>query len=128
MNNMKKKSRIIIYPVVTAIMIILLFNACTYNKEDELYAQPCDTTAVTYNNNIQQILQNDCLSCHGAQNYQSDGGGKNLDGYTNAVSSSSRILSRAIDKDNPMPPFPYAKLSSCKINQIRAWINQGKPE
>ncbi len=109
-----------------SLAVFAYLSACTYNKEDKLYpTTTCDTAAVNYNNNIKQILQSDCLSCHGAANFQSKGGGKNLDGYNNAMSSSARILSRVIDTEDPMPPPPKERLSACKVNQIRAWINQG---
>ena len=120
------------------LIILFLFSAfigisaCTYNKEDELYvqsnAQTCDTTSVTYNNQVKEILQTHCLNCHSEDKYQFAGGGKNIDGYTNASTSSSRILSRVISENNPMPPIGYERLSSCKIEKIRAWINQGLKE
>ena len=104
-------------------------NSCTYNKEDELYAQACDTTSVTYNNQVKEILKTHCLNCHGNDIFLIEGGRKNLEGYENAKSSYLRILSRVIDENNPMPPPPnYPRLSSCKIDQIRAWINQGLKE
>jgi uncharacterized membrane protein len=120
------------------LLILFLFSAfigisaCTYNKEDELYVQSnvqiCDTTSVTFNNQVKEILQTDCLNCHSNENFQSLGGRKNLQGYANAASASSRILSRVIDDQNPMPPSQNGRLSSCKIDKIRAWINQGKSE
>lgn len=119
-----KKIQIVI--VSFLVFVFFTFNgACTYNKEDELYAQPCDTTVISYNNSIKEILQTNCLDCHRKDNYQSRGGGYNLEGYENAKSFSERILARAISENDPMPPIPEERLSSCKINQIRAWMNQG---
>lgn len=120
------------------LIILFLFSAfigisaCTYNKEDELYVQSnvqiCDTTSVTYNNQVKEILQTGCLSCHSDEFADIKGDGYKLQGYANAASYSSRILSRVIDERRPMPPSGYERLSSCKIDKIRAWINQGLKE
>jgi mono/diheme cytochrome c family protein len=107
-------------------VIITSFIGCTYNKEDQLYAPECDTTAVTYNKNIKEIMEVSCLNCHG-QDADNLGGGLKLGKYEDVNVLSDDILNSVIRENNPMPKNA-PRLSSCKINQIRAWINQGKPQ
>jgi hypothetical protein len=104
---------------------IFLNAACTYNKEDELYGTACDTTNVKYSVEIQGILSSSCLNCHNSISQQ---GGVNLGSYQNVKEwvDNGGLLESVIRENNPMPKGA-PRLSSCKINQIRAWINKGAP-
>jgi hypothetical protein len=99
--------------------------ACTYNKEDELYGIVCDTTNVKYSVEIQGILSSSCLNCHNSISQQGD---VNLGSYQNVKEwvDNGGLLESVIRENNPMPK-DAPRLSSCKINQIRAWINKGAP-
>ena len=119
------------------LLILFLFSAfigisaCTYNKEDELYVQSnvqtCDTTSVTFNNQVKSILKAHCDKCHAGA--ATGGVGIKIETYDEVKSfSENRLLLESIIRDaNPMPKND-SRLSSCKINQIRAWINQGLKE
>ncbi|MFN9709887.1 MAG: c-type cytochrome [Bacteroidota bacterium] len=109
---------------VLSVMVVAAFSACTYNKEDQLYGLDCDTTAVTYNKNIKEIMETSCFSCHG-KDAVALGRGLRFDSYEEVRLLSDDILNSIIRESNPMPKNA-PRLSSCKINQIRAWINQGK--
>jgi mono/diheme cytochrome c family protein len=108
------------------VVLLLSFNGCTYNKEDQLYALDCDTTSVTYNKDIREIMEVSCINCHGAD---ADvlGAGLKTDSYEAVKALADDILASVIRENNPMPKNA-PRLSSCKINLLRAWINQGKPQ
>jgi len=105
--------------------LIFLNAACTYNKEDELYGIACDTTTVKYSLEIKNILSASCIQCHNTNDVQGDA---NLDSYENVKKwvDNGLLLESIIREDNPMPKGA-PRLSACKINQIRAWINKGAP-
>ena len=76
---------------VVATILILSLGGCYYDNEEELYGplyaqQQCDTSNVSYSQDIAPLVQNKCLMCHGKSVYMGSGGGINLDGY-NAISS-----------------------------------------
>lgn len=91
-------------------------NACT----------GCDTTNVTYRNQIVAILQQNCYSCHSGSAPTS---GTDLSTHANLVNgiTNGMLLNRIkhLPGSNPMPP--YAKLSDCNIETVENWINQGMP-
>lgn len=90
----------------------------------------CDTSSVTYTNDIATILNNSCAAA-GCHNSGSNFG--SLANYDDAVffASFGRI-GGAINHDNGFEPMPYptgaAKLSDCNISKIEAWIAAGTPE
>jgi hypothetical protein len=104
---------------------ISLSTSCTYNKEDELYGTACDTSNVKYSVEIKGILSSSCLNCHNSTSQQ---GGVNLASYENVKEwvDNGGLLESVIRENNPMPKGA-PRLASCKINQIRAWINKGAP-
>ena len=99
--------------------------SCTYNKENELYGLTCDTTNVRYSVEIKNLVSVSCLGCHNGQDSQ---GGVNLETYELVKESVDKkeFLESVIDEMDPMPKGG-PRLPSCRINQIRAWINQGAP-
>ena len=121
------------------LFLILSFTSCYYDNVGEMHPEAglvpdCDddTTLVTYNKDIQPLLLNNCGSsnngCHGSNSINL----VSFDTYDHVFpyANSGEILG-AITHDpnsNPMPPFPTSKLSDCKINKVKAWINQGKVE
>jgi hypothetical protein len=83
----------------------------------------CDTTNITYNGTIAQLLSNNCTGCH---NGSVPAGGISLSGYANVQSvASSGMLLKAL-KGTGVPVMPMTgSLSSCKIRQFENWINKG---
>lgn len=90
----------------------------------------CDTTIVTYTDDIASILNNSCTAA-GCHNSGSNVG--SLANFEDAVffASFGRI-GGAINHDTGFEPMPYptgaAKLSDCNIDKIEAWIAAGTPE
>jgi len=106
---------------------IFILSSCYRDSEEGLYrfAQAsCDTTNVTYSGTISAIVAGNCLggSCH------STGGGApySFDSYAGLSSQSSFLIGRLTGTTGNIMP-QAGKLDACKINQIRAWVNQGAP-
>ncbi len=108
------------------IIAMPIFNACTYNKEDELYQSACDTVKVTYDTHIRGILAASCLNCHGVEANRL-GSGIRLETYEEVKSNAQSILGSVTRSVNPMPKGG-ARLSECTIRKIEVWIKQGALE
>ena len=121
------KKKIFILCVLSAICFFV-FTGCYYNKEDLLYGTNCDSSSVTYSSTITSILNNyGCLGCHVGAN---PSGGINLETYTNvkAIADIGKLFG-AINHSpgfNPMPDGA-AKMNSCDIKKVKAWIDAGAP-
>lgn len=90
----------------------------------------CDTTNVSYLSNIAPILNNSCLSCHGASVYQDAGGGVNLSSYdaVKAPALDGRLYgSVSHNTDFVAMPLGLSQLPNCQIKQIKAWVDAGAP-
>jgi mono/diheme cytochrome c family protein len=106
---------------------LFCFSACYYDKEDLLYGQSsCDTSSVKYSVQIKNILKASCLSCHSGT--AAAGAGIKLDDYVSVKKSADNgsLLSSVTRTVNPMPKGA-ARLSSCRIAEIRTWIQNGAP-
>lgn len=110
---------------VSAILLLISFNGCYYDKEDELYPNGpganCDTSNVTYSATIQPLVANRCAipGCHMAGAQAPD-----LSTYSGLVNNITRVQARALDLKTMPPTGP---ISICESNTMRKWINQGTP-
>ena len=97
------------------------------NLECDPDAEGCDVTDVSYAMTIVPILQNTCIGCHGGS---APSGGINLSNHAGvqAVALNGRLVG-AVSHDPAYSPMPQggAQLSDCKIDQIRAWAEDGAP-
>ncbi len=105
------------------------FSGCYYDDEETLYAlinpPACDTTNVTYTNDIIPILERECYTCHGSS---APGGGYILNTYTGlSVSVNDGSLLGAVAHETGFSNMPKGgnQLLDCDIQFIRTWINQG---
>jgi len=108
--------------------IVLLFNRCVNKNETELYSNICDTTNLTFSNDIKPILQANCYVCHAAS-IQS--GGFNMEDFNEIVKRlNSGLLINAINRKDGYPQMPkfQDKLPACIIAKITAWNNAGHPQ
>jgi cytochrome c553 len=113
------------------LIVIAFFSMCTNNSEEELYKDvdpSCDTTNVSFSNDVFPIIENNCISCHGTDNPPL---GIVLNNYSaiRDVAESGRLLG-AIRHESGYTPMPQnaPKLEECKIAAIEAWINRGMPD
>ncbi len=99
-----------------------LNNAC-----NESYGA-CDTTGITYTNFIGPLMANQCTGCHGGSNPQ---GGLKLSTYAEAKASAlSGKLYGSVAHLSGYSAMPKggAALTSCFVNKVKAWINNGTPQ
>ena len=90
--------------------------------------EDCDTTNITFSNHIWPLIENNCLGCHSGG---TPGDGIYLTDYDNIVSAvESGKLWGTINHMQGFSPMPKNtdKLSDCKINQVRIWIEDGTPD
>jgi len=118
-----------------AVVLSLMPGGCYYDNEEYLYpegSQQCDTVNVTYSQTIWPVINDNCITCHSGT---APSGNILLDNYSN-ISAHAQIpagqpgsLYGAVSHDpgNSAMPKSGAKLSDCRITQIRIWIESGTP-
>ena len=85
----------------------------------------CDTSEVSYSQQIAPILDTKCKGCHGTSNPNA---GLNLLEYSTVASTgkSGRLMGALSWSDGyVMMPQGMEKLPACELNMIQAWIDQG---
>ncbi|MDA0784371.1 MAG: hypothetical protein O2814_07490 [Bacteroidetes bacterium] len=108
--------------------LLITIQSCSYDNETDKYgAKTCDSANPTYKTNIEPLINQNCLGCHGSGG---SSGGVNLGSY--------ELVKMQIDKGKLIPsvkqlPGYYAmppsnKLSPCDIGQLDNWIRNGMPE
>lgn len=131
--------KLILSPIIISIVLI----GCYYDKADVINPNAayigCDTTKISYSSSIAPIISdNGCNVCHGSSAAASSGGGIILDNFSGVratVTAGQLIPSVRQDPtcSTCVPPYPNyeimpkggSKISSCSINKIIAWVNQG---
>lgn len=86
----------------------------------------CDTTTLTFNNDILPIFQNKCASCHSLLNSALSGGGIVLQDSSQIIERADEIIndiSQTSARFNAMPKNSLM-LDNCSINQIKVWANR----
>ena len=115
--------------LISFVMLTFLgyhFSSCYYDVEEELYPMlTCDTTNVSYSNDILPIVKTNCYRCHDAAN---NFGGITLEGYVRLkdIVDKGRILG-AIKQETGFSPMPKnsPKLIDCDIMKLEKWISEG---
>ena len=130
-----RKSTMKILKTIVVLMLAFLPVAvsCYYDSEEYLFptlSTSCDTTNVTFSNQVTSILGNRCLSCHSNSTAAAFGGNIRLEDYADvkARADDQRLLG-SINHDPGYSPMPMgsSKLDGCSLSTIRAWINAGAP-
>jgi hypothetical protein len=88
----------------------------------------CDTTSVTYSEDITEVINTYCLGCHSGV---TPSGGVLLDGYNNVVTiANTGKLVGSIRHEQGFTPMPYnsSKLSNCDIRKFEIWIDNDFPQ
>ena len=105
--------------------VILLFAgffnlaSCTYDKGEIAVTTVCDTTQVTYDANVSEIITNSCISCHASGSSLGD-----LSDYSNVMVAvnSGEFKERVITNKN-MPPS--GALPDDQLQLISCWLQNG---
>ncbi len=105
----------------------LLTTSCEYNSEEELYPETkCDTLNVSFKNDIEPIIENNCAisGCHVA----GGNAGGIYNNYTRikAKVDNGSMRERVVVQQN-MPPPDKGSITDCQIDKIDSWIDQGAP-
>jgi len=113
------------------VILILIFRGCYWDDEETLYPVlgECDTTDVSYADDIVVILSGNCYSCHSNLNAPSFGSGIRLEDYQDVVSLQERIAG-SINHEAGYVPMPRgsSKLDPCSILKFEAWVADGSPD
>ena len=99
----------------------LLLLAISCNKKDAFVAV-CDGSNPTYDANVQTIIQQNCIQCHGS-------GSSNGDFSTYAGLSSVTTngkFEKEVLTDQTMPQS--GPLSEAEQNKLKCWVENGFPE
>lgn len=119
--------------MIKSIMILLtltfLIQSCYYDNEEELYPQPaaCDTTNVSYSNDVWPIISSNCTSCHSGGAPQGNVSLENYDDIVIAAKNGS--LLGTIKHEDGWSPMPKGggMLNDCDISKIEIWVDDGTP-
>lgn len=89
--------------------------------------EDCDTTNVTYSGTIWPIVELNCFGCHSGP--EPSGNISLVDYNSIVVQATNGKLFGSVNHDNGFEPMPKnaPKLSDCKIDQIKIWIEDGTP-
>lgn len=112
----------------TPLMLFSFFfiSGCTYHVEEELFPPDpdCQTTALTYTDNIRQIINTNCATpgCHVPGNGRVD-----LTQYEGVKQvAEAGLLRQKVLVEKTMPPG--RPLTACEMQQLDAWLKAGAPE
>jgi mono/diheme cytochrome c family protein len=107
--------------------LLLTLISCRYEKVEKVIQQPntsvCDTSNVTYKDDIRKILKDHCEGCHTAS---SPDGGYRLDSYAGVKASVGRLVG-VVSHSSGFSPMPKGgnKLDACSIQKIEKWVQDG---
>lgn len=94
------------------------YNGCT---------EGCDTTNVSFQNDIFPIINFYCSSCHSGTNPSGDLLLTNYEGISSVIESIIDRINRD-ENDSESMPNDASKLIDCYIQQIEIWAADGSPE
>lgn len=113
---------------IVLVFLVSVFTSCTFHSEEELYGiEPCDTSLVTWDYNIQALLEKNCVPCHNAELMYN---GVRHDVYElELVVVNDGRLNGVVNHLPGFPQMPYQlpQLSECERLLINTWIERGAP-
>lgn len=125
-----KKGFLSVLASVAFMMLITSGTGCTFDNEEEYYANNgCDTSTVTYSGSVAPIMNQTCSPCHS----QSGGTLPFFDTYASIkeyldMGTDTNLIQR-INFVGPNAPMPQGgtKMPICDIRKIELWIADGYP-
>jgi hypothetical protein len=114
---------------LSIVAMLVLLSSCYYDVAEELYPEKpdCDTTSVTFSNDIMPIINSNCTSCHSGQ---AAAGNIKLENYNDiSAAANNGSLLGVIRHEQGWSPMPKGggKLNDCDIAKIETWVDQGTP-
>lgn len=109
------------------LLVILIIGLSSCEHEPILTNDDCELSTVSFSLTIKGILQTHCESCHNANNPQGNVLLTTYDEVLIRVNDGS--LYGSVNHDTAFTAMPYQmeQLDSCKIKQIKKWIDDGAP-
>ena len=111
---------------------ILILSSCLYSNLEEMnpLEELCvtDTVSVTYTKDIAPLLTENCgttNTCHQTTGNLSDVPLATYEDVNSVVITGQLLSAVTHDGNAPFMPKGGNILEDCKLNKIRAWINQG---
>lgn len=101
------------------------FSSCYNDNAEDMYQnfpQDCDVAAVSFLQDVQPIINNNCVGCHGSV---SPSAGLSLITYDQIKNASAKINTRINLPQGNALRMPPGGMPQCNINKINAWIAQG---
>jgi hypothetical protein len=119
-------------PALAAILATVSMQSCYWDNEEDLYGNlPCESTNVSYKEDVEPIIILNCYSCHSEVNAPVSGDGLNLEGYR-TFSLYAQLYETTLVESikhegsaSEMPKFA-PKLDTCSIKIIENWIIEGR--
>lgn len=116
----------IMLAVAVAGLFLLYLSSCSKHNAIELGATSCDTTNVSYSNQVVPILVNNCYQCHQGAGASSGVDFSSYGAFKGWAGSTSYVIGDLTGAPGYTPmPYGMPRLSDCDINTILAWIHQG---
>ena len=112
------------------LVLAFIMQSCYYDNVEELYPNPpvCDTTNVSYANDVWPVINSNCTFCHSGG---APAGNVSLENYNDiVVAADNGSLLGTIKHENGWSPMPKGggKLGDCDITKIEIWVNEGTPD
>jgi hypothetical protein len=126
---------------LVTLLAVSILPGCYYDVEENLIVRDttyvydttgggggCDTTAMSFSQDIAPVFAQYCNVCHSSA---AQLGSVVLDNYADVIVEveNGRLLG-AIKQESGYSPMPQGggKLDDCTISKVSAWINQGAPD
>lgn len=116
---------------VISAVVSLTMSSCYYDNEEDLYpGTNCDTTNVSYTNDIRPLIDQSCAyaGCHAGQ---FPAALLDLSDYSEVkkIADNGLLINRVNRQSgDPLLMPPTGKLGSCTIQEIEAWVAAGAPQ
>jgi len=114
---------------ILLVFLLYIFSSCAYNSEEELYGiEECDTSVITWEQPIGDILFENCVPCHNEELHYN---GVRHDTYEfELIVVNDGRLNGVVNHLPGYPQMPYQlpKLPECELLLINTWLEQGAPE
>jgi len=110
-------------------LLIVNTISCENNNEFELYGiRDCDTTNITWESKVAEILQNNCVECHGPVSPYLGVRHDSYDAEMVVVNDGRlRGVINHLDGFAKMPK-DRGKLPDCELEILNRWLDLGAPE
>lgn len=107
-----------VYIVILCTVLLSLTQSC---KKDQVSTACESNTTISYANQIKPLIENNCISCHGA-----GGTSPALTDHASTASHATHILNTLTANGVQLMPLGGPALNDTLIAQFSCWIAQGK--